>query len=215
MAIPFGIIAGDLPQAMIIAASIQMVYLGLVGNGGNLPADECLAGVVAIPIALATHMDPGAAVVLAMPFGLIGVLQDQLRRIVNSVFIHRADKIAEDGKIKEIERCATLYPVILGFFLRFPIVFAINYAGADLVKSILDSMPEWITHGLSAAGGILPAMGFAITIYIIGKKQYLPFFVIAFFLVQYLEINVMAAAIFGTCIALLMVFLKRENREAA
>lgn len=200
---------------MIIAASIQMVYLGLVGNGGNLPADECLAGVVAIPIALATHMDPGAAVVLAMPFGLIGVLQDQLRRIVNSVFIHRADKIAEDGKIKEIERCATLYPVILGFFLRFPIVFAINYAGADLVKSILDSMPEWITHGLSAAGGILPAMGFAITIYIIGKKQYLPFFVIAFFLVQYLEINVMAAAIFGTCIALLMVFLKRENREAA
>lgn len=215
MAIPFGIIAGDLPQAMIIAASIQMVYLGLVGNGGNLPADECLAGVVAIPIALATHMDPGAAVVLAMPFGLIGVLQDQLRRIVNSVFIHRADKIAEDGNIKEIEGCATLYPVILGFFLRFPVVFAINYAGADLVKSILDSMPEWITHGLSVAGGILPAMGFAITIYIIGKKQYLPFFVIAFFLVQYLEINVMAAAIFGTCIALLMVFLKRENREAA
>ena len=29
MALPFGIIAGDLPQAMIIASGIQMVYLGL------------------------------------------------------------------------------------------------------------------------------------------------------------------------------------------
>ena len=87
MALPFGLIYGDLPQAMIIAASIQMVYLGLVGNGGNLPADECLAGCIAIPIALVTQMDPGQAVVLAMPFGLIGVLQDQLRRIINAFFI--------------------------------------------------------------------------------------------------------------------------------
>ena len=211
MALPFGLIYGNLSQAMIIAASIQMVYLGLVGNGGNLPADECLAGCVAIPIALVSQMDP-----LAMPFGLIGVLQDQLRRIINAVFLHRADKMAEVGNIKEIERCAIVYPVILGFFLRFPIVFAITYAGAGTVQNILASMPEWITHGLSVAGGILPAMGFAMTIYIIGKKQYLPFFIIAFFMVQYLKINVMAAAIFGTCIALLIVLLRREkNMEGA
>ena len=124
--------------------------------------------------------------------------------------------MAEVGNIKEIERCAIVYPIILGFFLRFPIVFAITYAGADTVQNILASMPEWITHGLSVAGGVLPAMGFAMTIYIIGKKQYLPFFIIAFFMVQYLKINVMAAAIFGTCIALLIVLLKREkNTEGA
>ncbi len=34
-----------------------MMYVGLVTNGGNIPADECLAGVVAIPIALASGMD--------------------------------------------------------------------------------------------------------------------------------------------------------------
>lgn len=48
---------------------------------------------------------------------------------------------------------------------------------------------------------------------LIGKKQYLPFFIIAFFLVQYLKLNVMAAAIFGTCVALLIVFLRREQTE--
>lgn len=39
------------------------------------------------------------------------------------------------------------------------------------MQNILASMPEWITHGLSVAGGILPAMGFAMTIYIIGKNN--------------------------------------------
>lgn len=214
MAIPFGLIAGDLPKAMKIAAGIQVVYLGLVGNGGNLPADECLAGVVAIPIALVTKMDPKAAVVLAMPFGLIGVLQDQLRRIINAGWIHRADKVAKNGDTQEIERCALLYPIILGFFLRFPIVFAINYAGTDTVKLILKAMPQWLTHGLSVAGGVLPAMGFAITIYIIGKNRYLPFFIIAFFMVQYLKLDVIAAAIFGTCIALLIIILRKDAKEA-
>lgn len=212
MAVPFGLIARDLPNALIIAASIQMVYLGLVGNGGNLPADECLAGVIAIPIALASDMDAQTAVVLAMPFGIIGVMQDQLRRTIQAALAHRADKFALEGNTKEIERCAVVYPVILGFFLRFPIVFAIIYAGADVVQKILNSIPQWLIHGLSVAGGVLPAMGFAITIFIIGKKTYLPFFILAFFLVQYFSINIMAAAIIGACMALLIVFIKREVR---
>ncbi|MFR6124233.1 PTS sugar transporter subunit IIC [Faecalibacillus intestinalis] len=93
--------------------------------------------------ALVSQMDPGQAVVLAMPFGLIGVLQDQLRKIINALFF--IEQINGRGwKHKEIERCAIVYPVILGFFLRFPIVFAITYAGAVQLKYFA-SMPEWIT----------------------------------------------------------------------
>jgi D-glucosaminate-specific PTS system IIC component len=39
---------------------------------------------------------------------------------------------------------------------------------------------------------------------VIGKKNLLPFFIMGFFAVVYLKIDVMAAAIFGTCIALLI-----------
>ena len=41
MAVPFGLIMGDLPTALIIGAGIEMMYVGLVSNGGNIPADEC------------------------------------------------------------------------------------------------------------------------------------------------------------------------------
>lgn len=43
MALPFGIIAGDVGTAMKIGANVEMVYLGMVAAGANIPADECLA----------------------------------------------------------------------------------------------------------------------------------------------------------------------------
>ena len=165
MALPFGIIAGDVGTAMKIGANVEMVYLGMVAAGANIPADECLAGCISIPIALLTGMDPAAAVTLAVPFGLLGVFQDAY---------------AEQGNVKGIERCAVAYPLALGFLLRFPIVFAAIYLGADVVEKLLDVIPEWLTHGLSVTGSTLPALGFAITIFIIGKNIYLPFFIIGF-----------------------------------
>lgn len=46
-----GLVMGDMKSAMIIGASIQLIYLGIVAAGGNQPTDPCLAAYVAIPIA--------------------------------------------------------------------------------------------------------------------------------------------------------------------
>ena len=35
----------------------------------------------------------------------------------------------------------------------------------------MESVPEWLTHGFSVAGGLLPALGFALTMFVIGKKR--------------------------------------------
>lgn len=52
MALPFGILMGDIPTAMIIGATIELVYVGMISPGANIPADECFAGVISIPLAL-------------------------------------------------------------------------------------------------------------------------------------------------------------------
>ena len=116
---------------MMIGASVEMVYLGMVAAGANIPADECLAGVIAIPIALQSGIDPGTAVTLAIPFGLLGVFQDQIRRTIQASFAHRADRAALEGNDKEIGRCAITYPLILGFLLRFPLVFLAVFFGGS------------------------------------------------------------------------------------
>ncbi|MCR1900004.1 PTS sugar transporter subunit IIC [Irregularibacter muris] len=211
MALPIGLIMGDVPQAMMVGAAVELVYLGMISPGANMPADEALAGLIAIPIALQTNMTPEMAVVLAVPFGVLGVFLDQVRRTIHASLNHMADKYALTCNTKGIWMAATVWPLVIGFILRFPPVFLANLYGAEAVQGFMDIIPEWILHGLSVAGGVLPALGFAITIFIIGKKTLIPFFILGFFLVQYLEINIMAAAIFGTCIALLTVLMRQEK----
>ena len=209
-----GILYGDIEAGMKIGAAVQLVYLGVTSTpGGNGPSDPALASCVAIPIALQTGMEPTLAVALAVPFGVLGVFLDQLRRTTNSAWVHLADKYAENANTNGIMRCAFLYPAMVGFILRFPPVFLATYYGERVVNSFLSSIPHWLLHSFEIIGGVLPALGFAITILVIGKKHLMPFFILGYFSVKYLQINVMAAAIFGACFSLLFIYLSSSKKE--
>lgn len=211
-----GLIYGDVSTGLIIGATIQLVYLGMIATGGNIPADDALAGIIAIPIALQTGISPELALGIAIPFGVLGVFLDQIRRTTNAFWIHKADKYALQGNRRGVFHSAFTIPLVFAFFLRFTPVFIITLFGASAVTFVLDSMPAWIITGLSVAGGMLPAMGFAIIVMTIGKKELLPYFFIGFFAVAYLSIGVMAAAVFGTCIALLTIYraINQDRKEA-
>ncbi len=63
----FGLVSGDLKTGLMLGGTIQLVYLGMIMPGGNLPSDPTLASVIAIPIALKTGLTAEQAVVLAVP----------------------------------------------------------------------------------------------------------------------------------------------------
>lgn len=209
-----GIITGKMTEAMIIGAQLQLVYLGVTSTpGGNVPNDPALAGCIAIPIGVLSGMSPAIAIALAVPFGIIGVFVDQLRRTTNTIWVHRADKYAEKADTRGIFMCAYVLPAITGFIIRFPMVFIINYFGAEYAESILTMIPAWLLHSFEIMGGILPALGFAITLTVIGQKKLLPFFIIGFFIVQYSGMDVMGVAIFAVCITLLLNMIMFGNKE--
>lgn len=209
-----GALMGDLEKGIIVGSSIEVVYLGMVAAGGNIPSDKCLAALIAIPIAIAGNIEPEVAITIAVPIGILGVFVNNIRRTTNAWFAAKADKYAEEANIKGIWRCATLYPLAFGFIFRFPIVFVANLFGATFVEKVLQAIPEWLMRGLIVTGGVLPALGFATTIFVIGKNKYIPFFILGFFIVQYFHIPITAAAIFGICIAFLCTFMK-EDKEGA
>ena len=210
-----GLYFNDVTNGLAIGASIQLVYLGVILTGGNLPTDAVLAATIALPVALKTGLDADAAVALAVPFGVLGVFLDQMRRTSNSIWVRMGDKYAANGDAKGLWRCAFLYPELATILLRFVPVFVLTLFGTDAIISLLDMMPDWVISGFSVAGGLLPAMGFAIILLTIGKPKLMPYFFIGFFAVQYIGINTMAAAIFGACISLLVVFnmSKKESVE--
>lgn len=210
-----GLYFDQVATGLSIGASIQLVYLGVILTGGNLPTDAVLAATIALPVALKTGLNADAAVALAVPFGVLGVFLDQMRRTSNSIWVRMGDKCAAQGDTKGLWRCAFLYPELMTVVLRFVPVFILTLFGTEAIIKILDVLPDWVISGFSIAGGILPAMGFAIILLTIGKPKLMPYFFIGFFAVQYLGINTMAAAIFGACISLLVIFnlTKKEGTE--
>jgi D-glucosaminate-specific PTS system IIC component len=127
------------------------------------------------------------------------------------VFVHWADKHALEGNEKGIYRCAFHWPMITSFVLRVPPVFIVGYFGSSLIDPVLKAIPDFIMHAFELAGGVLPALGIAMTIALIGKKNNFAFFFLAFFVVKYFEMNIMLSAIIGTCVALLIVFNQRKE----
>ena len=102
-----GLVYGDVTTGLIIGASINLVYLGVVAPAGQIPSDEIMASAVAIPLALAGGLSAEMAVSLAVPFGLLGVFLDQIRRTSNIYWLHKADKYASEGNEKGIFMCGT------------------------------------------------------------------------------------------------------------
>lgn len=215
LSVPLGLIMGDVRTAVIIGASLELIYMGIVPAGDNIPSDEGLAACIAIPIAIQAHMNPQMAVSLAVPVGVLGVFIDNLRRTLNATWIHMADKYAEEANTAGIMRCATLYPLLLQLVLRGVPVFLAMLYGANAVQAFMKVIPYWVTHGLTVAGGIMPALGFALTINVIGRRNLLPYFFIGYFLIQFGKISVIGAAIFGICAAFIHIQFASSKRGGA
>lgn len=203
LAVPIGLIMGNVSDAMKIGASLQMIYLGAIAPGGTLPADEALASCITIPVALAAGLNPDLAVTIAVPVGLLGVLLDNLKRTYHSYFVHMADKAALQGDIKKMGRAEFWYPFFCSLPLRIiPATLALLF-GTEAVSAFLSSIPTWATNGLTVAGGLLPALGFAVTIMVIGKKEYIPYFILGFAVYAYTGMNTIGIAVIAVCIAIL------------
>ncbi|EMU8604924.1 PTS sugar transporter subunit IIC [Escherichia coli] len=214
LAVPIGIIMGDLSGAMTIGASLQIIYLGAIAPGGTLPSDEALASCIAIPLALAANLEPNIAVTLAVPIGLLGVLLDNLKRTYHSYFIHMADIAVEEDNIKKMRRAEFWYPLFTSIPLRILPAWLALFFGVDAVTAFLNSIPEWVINGLSVAGGLLPALGFAVTIMVIGKIKLLPYFIVGFALVAYTGMNTIGVAVFAICIAILQSNSAPNNEKS-
>ena len=62
---------------------------------------------------------------------------------------------------------------------------------------------------------MLPALGFALTIVVMGKQKYLPFFVLGFFLYSILGFSMLTGAVLALCLAMIAsLFVQTEEVEA-
>lgn len=210
-----GVVMGDVSQAMIVTAAIQLIYMGAIAPGGTMPSEPAVATALAVPVAILGKLSPQEAIAIAVPVGLLGSYLTNFRFFLNTFATRLMDKYAAEGNEKGLTFSIIGLPIIIGCCLFVPLVFVALYFGAPVIADFTASMSGGkVFHVLTVIGGGLAALGIALIMHVIGKKSYLTFFFLAYFMsvsLSSLGINTVTYAIFGI-IAAILYLLFTQNK---
>ena len=212
-----GVIMGDVANAMIVTAALQLIYMGVFSPGGTMPSEPSIAAAIAVPVALLGNLTPEAAIGVAVPVGLLGSYLYQVRFFINTFLGKYMDKAVEKMDDGAIQRSIIWYPTIASFVLFVPLVFAALYWGAPVIAEVIVQLKETVVlHVLEVVGGGLASIGISTTIYVIGRKDYLVFFLLAYFMsviFKPLNITMVTYAIIGVLVAAIFVMVTKNNNQ--
>lgn len=156
-----GAILGDVKTGLTVGATYQLMTIGNMPVGGAQPPNAVIGGIMATVFAIASGFEPTAAVAAAIPFALLGQYGVTLIFTIMSPLMTKADSYAHEANVKGIERLNYLAMAALGTIFGV-IVLIFFLAGAKYGQTIADALPTWLMNGLSAAGGMMRYVGFAI-----------------------------------------------------
>ncbi|WP_028125469.1 PTS mannose/fructose/sorbose/N-acetylgalactosamine transporter subunit IIC [Eremococcus coleocola] len=212
-----GVVMGDIAGAMKITAALQLIYMGVFSPGGSMPSEPAVAAAIAVPVALLGGMTPEAAIAVAVPVGLMGSYLYQFRFFLNTFAGRFIDREVEKMNDRGIARAIIWYPTIISFLLFVPLIFVALYWGAPVIADVISGLEGTpVIHVLEVLGGGLAAIGIATTIYVIGRRDLLVFFFLAYFLsviFKPLEVTMVTYAVLGAIFAGIYVLLKQDGEK--
>ena len=165
-----GLILGDLNTGLLVGGTYQLMTIGNMPIGGAQPPNAVIGGIMAAILAIATGLEPNAAVGLAIPFALLGQLGVTLVFTLMSPLMSTADNMAHNADTKGIERLNYFAMALLGLI----------FAGATIGQTIASAIPTWLQTGLSAAGGMMRFVGFAVLLKVMMNRDMWGFFLMGF-----------------------------------
>lgn len=207
-----GFVLGDVKTGLLVGGTVELIYLGLIGVGASIPPDRTMATSIATSFAILSGIKPEAATVLAVPVAVASQSLQMLVWTINIGIMHRGDVYARNGDMKAIERL-TYFGSFLFFLQGFIPAFFAVLLGVNAVKYAIELVPTFVLDSLSVAGGMLPALGFAMLFTMMSTKKLLPYFIIGFALAAYFHANLLGVAVLG--IGALMLHVNRMNERIA
>ncbi len=177
-----GLVLGDLRGGVLVAAPLELLWLGAVNLGAALPVHEALGaaaiagGAVLAGRALGTGVTPSVAVLAVLvcaPLALLGRRAERLTEIVNERLAARAQLLLERGEPRAAVR-ENLYGLALPFGISFCLAPLGAAVAARMIPALLRGFPGatgpfaigWITFAaLACASGARALRGRSAPVY--------------------------------------------------
>ncbi|HCI4638061.1 TPA: PTS sugar transporter subunit IIC [Klebsiella variicola subsp. variicola] len=204
-----GLVLGDVQTGVIMGATLELAFIGSFSVGASIPPDVVTGGILGVAFAITSGAGTETALLLGLPIATL-ILKNVYLGMFIPMLSQKADGYAERADTRGIERMH----LIAGFGLSLMLATVVTVSflvGSNAVKSLLDTIPEFIKHGLSVATGMIPALGFAMLARLLINKKVAPYFFLGFVLMAYLKIPVTGIAILGAIVAVVMVNVTALN----
>lgn len=158
-----GAILGDVNTGLVVGGTYELMMVGNMPVGGAQPPNAVLGSVVAMIFAVKAKMDINAALGACMIFATFGQYVVTLTFTIMSGLMAKADKAANEANPKGITAVLNTSMLILGTL--FAVIAILAYVGGIAASGALQTLSEkasWFMGGLSAAGGMMRFVGFAV-----------------------------------------------------
>lgn len=196
-----GLFLGDLQTGVIIGASLEAVFMGVVNIGGASAAEPGIATAVGTAFAIMLGKGSEVALTLALPIGILGLqIKTVLYIFIVGMFAKTFDRLAAEGKEKQI--IGLHYGLwAVNWILYSLVAFLGILFGSDAVSALLEAIPEVVMNGLTVCGGLLPAVGMAMLMKMLWDNKICMYYFLGFVLAAYLNLPLIALAVLGTILA--------------
>ncbi|KRL00939.1 PTS galactosamine transporter subunit IIC [Liquorilactobacillus capillatus] len=208
-----GFLLGDLRLGIIAGGLTELAFAGLTPVGGTQPPNPIMAGIMTVVIAHTTGHSPATAIGLSLPFSILMQYIILFFYSIFSVFTKKADEFIAKGEFRKFGMIVLMPTVIVAFAYAI-FSFLSVYGAQSLMRTLVNSMPGWLSHGFTIAGGILPAVGFGLLLKSMLKTKYVPYLLLGFTAACFIKFgNLMPVAIIGASLAWIEYGRKqRENK---
>ena len=169
-----GAVLGNAGQGVLIGSSLELLLMGYEQSYRftEKGMSFVLYSAVACIFTIKSGMDTSTAVASAAIFAAIGTYVTYLFFNLNTVFIPMARKAAETRNETKL-LISMLLPVMIAGVINCALTVAAYHAGDaayDLFNN-LSANTGWILNAMTAAGVLVPCVGFAVLLRNIGTKD--------------------------------------------
>jgi len=209
-----GLIIGDVKTGLLVGGTLELMALGVYTYGGATIPEYASGAILGTYFGHTGGFSVGLA--LAIPAALLLSQLDVINRFLNFVFVHRADAYAAEGNSKAFDNMMIRYSHMIWGFSRFIPVFLAIAFGQPVVNAVMAFFKAypWVDQGILVAGGVLPALGFAMLLKILPVSKYPAFLLIGFVLYAYLKVPLVGIAVAAVAITLVYQQIKYRTAEA-
>ncbi len=174
-----GALLGHPVEGIILAAQLELVFLGNVSLGGVMPSDFTMGSIFGAAFSLILGEDLAAAITLALPLATLGTLLYSSMKVAVTSLVPRFEKMIETRNINGFKRL-WLFQFTMFHLCYFILGFTCIYVGTDAVKAFISVIPDWVQKSMTVASTMLPALGMALLLKTLWSKENCPYYFLGF-----------------------------------